>query len=302
MEEVEDFNFFTSSISLSIPVLRTILDRFFTLEDVSSSTSFSVYSLFWFQLFTSKAWRETELDEIKQITTDSEEIYFARTALALLLIKNEDWKEQFLLSSSSIVPHAVRWMEWLLWDERIESAVTILKELPKKVPSYLESFTFDSEKRSFSHWLIRKLETGKIRMQSPESTIAVYESLLPYSSRHLGTLLLDSGHYKEWVELVHWIDFSPEELQIAGFKQLIEKRPDFAVPLLHQWVEQLIAQRQRDSYRKAVSYLKKLKKIYTQNKQTSKWDRYFASVLQQHKRLRAFQEECKRGKLINVDE
>ena len=159
-------------------------------------------------------------------------------------------------------------MEWLLWGDRALAAVTILKALPKKVPAYLDSFTVDSEKRSFSLWLIRKLEPSKIRMQSPESTIAVYESLLPYSSRHLGSLLLDSGRYKEWVELVHWIDFSPEELHIAGFKQLIDKRPDFAVPLLHQWIEQLIAQRQRDSYRKAVRYLKKLKKIYTQSKQT----------------------------------
>lgn len=270
--------------------------------ELSSSTSYAAYSLLWFQLFTSKAWRERELERIAAVEEETDEILFARTGLALLLMKGDMWKEQFQLSPPSVVPHAVRWMEWMLWDDRMEAAVTILKELPKKVPDYLALFVTDSEKRSFSTWLIRKLESGKLRMQSPDSTIAVYEALLPYSARHLGSLLLDAGKYKEWVELVHWIEFSPEELEVAGFKQLIDKRPEFAVPLLHQWIESLIAGRQRETYRKAVSYLKKLKKIYQQSNQSQKWEHYFQATLNQHKRLRAFHEECKRGKLIHVEE
>ncbi|MDG5471215.1 SWIM zinc finger family protein [Jeotgalibacillus sp. ET6] len=272
------------------------------LEAISSPVSYSVYSLLWFQLFTSKAWREKELDRISEISEEKDELYFARTGLALLLMKNEVWKEQFRLSSPSVLPHAVRWMEWMMWDDRMDAAVTILQELPKKIPAHVEKFETESEKRSFAHWLIRKLETGKLRLHTADSTIAVYESLLPYSARHLGSLLLDAARYKEWVELVDWIGFTPEELELAGFKQLITKRPDFAVPLLHQWVEQLIAGRQRETYRKAVSYLKKLKKIYTQSNQTQKWEHYFDAILLQHRRLRAFHEECRRGKLIHVDE
>ncbi|PPA69551.1 SWIM zinc finger family protein [Jeotgalibacillus proteolyticus] len=272
------------------------------LEDISSPISYSVYSLLWFQLFTSKAWREKELERISSEETVKDEVLYARTGLALLLSKNDIWKEQFKLSPPSVVPHAVRWMEWMLWDDKLDAAVTILKELPKKVPDHLNAFPSESEKRAFAHWLIRKLETGKIRMQSPDSTVMVYEALLPFSARHLGSLLLDSGRYKNWVELVDWIGFTPEELEAAGFKQLITERPEFAVPLLHQWIEALIAGRQRETYRKAVRYLKKLKKIYQQSNQVQRWEHYFQSVLTENKRLRAFHEECKRGKLIHVEE
>ncbi|KIL49794.1 SWIM zinc finger family protein [Jeotgalibacillus soli] len=272
------------------------------LDYESFPMALSVYSLLWFQLFTTKSWREKELDGLSSAGTEKENNFFARTALALLLMKNDLWKEQFRLSSPSIVPHAVRWMEWLLWDDRIEAAVTILKELPYKIPAFMDELSSDIEQRAFAHWLIRKLETGRIRMQSPEASIAIHEVLLPFSARHLGSLLLESGRYQEWVELVHWIGFQPEELEIAGFKQLIEKKPEYAVPLLHQWIDQLIAEKQRDSYRKAVRYLKKLKKIYIQRNLSSKWEMYFQAVLEKNRRLRAFQEECKRGHLIHVDQ
>ncbi len=62
-----------------------------------------------------------------------------------------------------------------------------------------------------------------------------------------------------------------------------------------------IQQKNRQNYKEAVRYLKKLRTIYKKLKKEEKWEVYFEQLLQKTKRLRAFQEECQRGKLINVE-
>ncbi|MFB1082133.1 SWIM zinc finger domain-containing protein [Jeotgalibacillus sp. JSM ZJ347] len=259
--------------------------------------SFSVYGMMWFQLFTKRRDRELEAERLATLE-QSDETHLAQTIFALLR-NDEDFEEQFAASSELAVPHAVQWLEWLLREDEIDRSVRVLKAMQKKLDLYLERMENHSDRRSFALWLIHKIEGEQLRLHVPDVTIKLYEKLLPYSARHLGAVMLDAGKYKEWVELVHWIDFTPEELEAAGLKKLMERKPEFAAPLLHQWIESLVQKKQRETYKKAVRYLKKLKKIYQGLNEEPRFDLYLEQLVDRYRRLRAFREECERGKLIH---
>lgn len=62
---------------------------------------------------------------------------------------------------------------------------------------------------------------------------------------------------------------------------------------------QAIEERNRKSYRRAVRYLKKLRMLYKKLKRTNEWDVFIVQIASLHSRLRALQEELRKGKLIN---
>ena len=62
-----------------------------------------------------------------------------------------------------------------------------------------------------------------------------------------------------------------------------------------------IERKNRKSYKEAVRYLKKLRTIYKKLNKKTTWEYYLENLLEDTKRLRAFQEECQRGKLVHVE-
>lgn len=120
-------------------------------------------------------------------------------------------------------------------------------------------------------------------------------SLIPYSH-----YLYEKQEYKKWVELqvaervnvlIEWT---------VQTKQIQKDQPELLLPIYHQQVVKLIAEKNRSSYRDAVRYLKKLRTIYKKQKQVDKWEHYITYIRESNKRLRAFQEELKKGKLIDA--
>lgn len=60
-----------------------------------------------------------------------------------------------------------------------------------------------------------------------------------------------------------------------------------------------IEERNRKSYKRAVRYLKKLRTLYKRLKRTDEWDAFIIHIANLHSRLRALQEELRKGKLID---
>lgn len=60
-----------------------------------------------------------------------------------------------------------------------------------------------------------------------------------------------------------------------------------------------IEERNRKAYRRAVRYLKKLRTLYKRLKRTDEWDAFIIHIANLHSRLRALQEELRKGKLID---
>jgi sulfur transfer protein SufE len=56
----------------------------------------------------------------------------------------------------------------------------------------------------------------------------------------------------------------------------------------------------REHYKEAVRKLKKLRMLYKKLKRLSEWEEFLDILMTRTKRLRAFHEECRKGKLIDA--
>lgn len=82
-------------------------------------------------------------------------------------------------------------------------------------------------------------------------------------------------------------------------KDIEKEAPEAALPLYHLAATEAIEERNRKSYRRAVRYLKKLRTLYKRLKRTDEWDAFIIHIANLHSRLRALQEELRKGKLID---
>ncbi|MGG3625245.1 SWIM zinc finger family protein [Bacillus gobiensis] len=122
---------------------------------------------------------------------------------------------------------------------------------------------------------------------------------LPYTFTEYSYFLFDNGRYTEWVEIHSMIGFSISELERDLLKEVGKSAPEALIPSYHREIAHLLRFRNRSVYKEAVRNLKKLKTLYKKAKRVEIWDQYIIRLSKQHKRLRAFQEELRKGKLID---
>jgi uncharacterized Zn finger protein len=79
-------------------------------------------------------------------------------------------------------------------------------------------------------------------------------------------------------------------------KQVEAAEPALLLPIYHQAVEKSIQEKNRTSYTNAVRYLKRLQALYQKLGQPERWSLYMQRLVHKYARLRAFQEELKKGK------
>lgn len=121
---------------------------------------------------------------------------------------------------------------------------------------------------------------------------------LPYSYMSLADLLLEKGCFEEWADLQLAMGLRPDELDPADLRLVSKRAPSVMIPLYHQAVEGWIAMRNRQSYRMAVKQLKKLEKLYAAEKRTAEWKLYLDRTVSKYQRMRAFQEELRKGTML----
>ncbi|MGM9986039.1 MAG: SWIM zinc finger domain-containing protein [Bacillaceae bacterium] len=133
---------------------------------------------------------------------------------------------------------------------------------------------------------------------SDEEIELAFQDTWPASISYYEEYLVDKQKFKQWIELTAYvgIDVLYERKQLI---KLLEKEDGASLlPLYHQLVMKQIQQKNRMSYKQAVRYLKKLRTIYRRQKELPMWDTYIKKLQASTTRLRAFQEELRRAKLI----
>lgn len=123
--------------------------------------------------------------------------------------------------------------------------------------------------------------------------------LLPYSYSELSEHWFQGQHYGDWADLQLLLGVRPDDIDTQDIKQVAKTDPACLIPLYHQSVEEWIAARNRQGYRMAVKQLKKLERLYKSIKRNAVWDRYIDDLIQKYGRLRALQEELRKGKFIS---
>ncbi|WAH38206.1 hypothetical protein [Alicyclobacillus dauci] len=90
-----------------------------------------------------------------------------------------------------------------------------------------------------------------------------------------------------------WLSDSAQKL----FEVIKQHDPIRLVPILQQFADKRISEKNRASYQRATEWLTELKSIYHLLGQTEQWNRYLREVSESHRRLPALQDEISKAKL-----
>lgn len=123
------------------------------------------------------------------------------------------------------------------------------------------------------------------------------ETLLPYSFYPYCHHLLRQHQFKKWVEIHIALDRNPFR-DDNSVEYLVKHGNEYLIPIYHFYIEESIMQKDRDGYKEAASMLEQLKMLYADEDQIDIWNHYIDLLTKQYKRLRAFQEELKKGGII----
>jgi len=138
--------------------------------------------------------------------------------------------------------------------------------------------------------------------QLPEAEAPMWEtlgSMLPYSRSVYNDLLIRHRRWKQWMDLQLAIGRDPLELRATSLQPIEKEAPELLLPFYHQAVERYVLAKNRAGYKSAVKLLKRLAKLYKKLKQERRWSDFIESFTARHSRLRALQEELRKGKLIS---
>ncbi|WP_040950624.1 SWIM zinc finger family protein [Gorillibacterium massiliense] len=131
-----------------------------------------------------------------------------------------------------------------------------------------------------------------------ESWVDILRSLLPRSYTYYTDYLIKNGHYRDWVDLQLSIRISSADLYSLDIRRMQDAHPDLLIPLYHQTIDRLVGEKNRNAYRESVRLLKKLRTCYKQTGKMERWEQYIDRMADKYNRLRAFQEELQKGKLL----
>ncbi|MWV47370.1 hypothetical protein GRF59_27620 [Paenibacillus sp. HJL G12] len=136
----------------------------------------------------------------------------------------------------------------------------------------------------------------------PESETRMWETLtdmLPHSKEIYEETLLSYGKWQRWMDIQLSTGKEPLEFRVSVLQPMEKNAPELLLPFYHQAVERYILLKNRSSYKAAVKLLKRLSKLYAKMKQQERWEHFITAFANRHSRLRALQEELRKGKLIS---
>jgi hypothetical protein len=268
----------------------------------------NIYRSMWALLLNYEAWIEKERQTLlkqRQLalqSNDSENFLVEyQLALAHLSFLQLDDKEAIsLLETIRPFPlsYALGWLEHLIYGKRWERFKQWIQAALPHLPSSIDTFTY-YDSYHVSQRLARLV--GIYAEEANEYTIyeAVLQALFPYSSGEYSHFLFEHAEYKKWVDLHLFLDIDAGDIHRSLLKTVEAYDRSLLLPLYHRSVIKMLQLKNRQSYKTAVKYLKKLRTYYRHLKREDEWHMYLTKLVDEYKRYRAFQEELKKGKLIH---
>ncbi len=259
-----------------------------------------LFCLLWTRLFKKKNWREEQLIEL--LKTEDQGLPQTVAILHLHhLLKNDD-KAMTLIKScdEKITPYFFYWMDLLTENKEWQRMEPYLSEFITRIRAFLGRETDYYACRDFTRMVLHSVlpfraETGRTDLLEK----ALYE-MLPYSFREYEDFLFEKRDFEKWMELQTYVGVKMDSLSKSQLKLLQDEAPELLLPLYHQAIQLHIDVKNREQYKEAVRKLKKLRTLYRKLKRTGEWEEFLDILMMRTKRLRAFHEECKRGKLIDA--
>lgn len=123
--------------------------------------------------------------------------------------------------------------------------------------------------------------------------------MLPHAGSIYEETLHIHGRWKQWIDYQLSTGAEPLDFRVSVLQPIEKQAPELLLPFYHQAVERYVLHKNRSSYKAAVKLLKRLAKLYKKLKQEARWEQFITAFTGRHSRLRALQEELRRGKLIS---
>ncbi|WP_219375299.1 SWIM zinc finger family protein [Bacillus mycoides] len=276
---------------------RLIHEAFFS-TDAYTQERFFIYRHVWGELLRTE---EQLQEEKKRIDTKINPLSKALASSHLLFLNGEDVSAMELLEKqpSSVVSLYFYWLEELLsameWDRAKDWLSFTYKQVKETITEQENTVFIQDIVRLF----VMMYETYATHTNEQAGLEMILQELLPYSFTNYEQYVLAKKQYHAWTELQLLYGFEVIELLKEPLKDIEKEAPEAALPLYHHAAIEAIEERNRKSYKRAVRYLKKLRMLYKRLKRTDEWDAFIIHIANLHSRLRALQEELRRGKLID---
>jgi len=269
-------------------------------EDGFHYERMNLYRLMWSHLLKSPSWRDEERHRLEAFgegrRTQAEEVALAHQYF--LSRRDKDTLDHLRKLGLHTLPFTFYWIQELISQGDNNRAGDYIEYMTQHIRAALAKMDRYHQARDFTRYALRTaapyFRTGG-REDLYEKMLA---QTLPYSFIEYEDFLFAKEQYAKWGELYTYAN--EDSLSVPNDKiKIVQKAdPEVLLPILHQTVDRLIAQKNRASYKQAVRLLKKLRTIYKKLKRVPEWETFFATLLDRNKRLRAFHAECERGKLI----
>lgn len=269
------------------------LVRTLTLEQAGLfDERFRLYRTIWQHLFSQKLARENEQAVLEKY--DSTEIH---PLLAFFYIIGGQYDKLEKQTESISLTNFAKWLplaDVAEHEDEIEALSIIMHALLPFIRDQLIHTVRRSERADF----VRKIDGLLEAAQFPEN---VREKMFSYYGETgvdvYADFLVERERYNEWAALMHRYRVPYEIANAGGLKLALKTDPASALPLLHLYAMNFIEERNRQSYRRAVSIFKKMKAASKKSGKHDFWNRYVDSVREKYRRLRALMEEMEKGNL-----
>lgn len=282
--------------------LRFDVRELLFLEGAFKHKILHIYWYLWKHLFRNTNLRKEELsfaEDTAKKGTDDSSWQFAYMFQLFLAGRAED--SLILLKKTGIhhLPYAISFMNYYMEIHYEQGVKNIIHFLIQNMKEYFEEASYDDKQH-----LADELDEITYQYVKETDHYDLYEQLLitmfPFTARALSSLYFER---KEYGKLMDFLQITNNGYLSSEILRTIQKEdPKYLLPYYHRKVQQAIEQKNRKSYKEAVRDLKKLRTIYKKIKKEETWKQFFDQLLEETKRLRAFQEECQRGKLIDVED
>ncbi len=285
--------------------LRDEADQWLLTAELFQVERLDVYRDLWLHVFKKKEWRKNQVDRLVVLQHDQDHLTLSHQVallhLRLLLNDRAMVMEEMKSHSPMIVSFSLYWIDRFFHSGQFDEAVYLLQAILDKIPAFITMDRVPTGPQHFMYWFFRQINQNWMFTHQPELMNGLYQAFLPYSAFEYSQFLLQRGSYRDWIEVQMFLineDF--DLMDKRGLTEIGKVSPELVLPIYHHGIKQAIGKKQRQSYKEAVRYLKKLRAAYRKLKQQAIWDTYFEELLHETKRLRAFHEECKRSKLVDA--
>ncbi|WP_409303124.1 hypothetical protein [Peribacillus sp. SCS-155] len=266
-----------------------------------------VYRAIWSLLLTKSNWRQEERSFIKERLESGElngaEITAHKVAAIhlALLTSHQDEAEKILQGlDSDACPYMFYWLNYLAENDSDYRSAAFIEFLNSHIREYIKGLRDYYRATDFVRTFTSQVSSYCYRAKRLDLLERFYRESLPYSYWNYANFLFEQGSYKKWVEMHIYSEISIDVISTENIKKVVAEDPSLVLPLYYHAVQDNVSMKNRSAYKQAVRYLKKMRTIYKKLKKEDFFHDYVAHLSESTKRLRAFQEELKRGKLIDA--